>query len=74
MYDTYFNIRDKKEYLDKRGMDPFNIVIHKYDSDFISINMFFDFPIRLEDFVSTKLTIPEVWSMLGYVSMALSKL
>lgn len=36
--------------------------------------MFFDFPIRLEDFVSTKLTIPEVWSMLGYVSAALAKL
>lgn len=49
-------------------------MIHKYDSDFISINMFFDFPIRLEDFVSTKLTVPEVWSMLGYVSSALAKL
>ncbi|CAK87423.1 unnamed protein product (macronuclear) [Paramecium tetraurelia] len=26
------------------------------------------------DFVSTKLTVPEVWSMLGYVSAALAKL
>ncbi|CAD8186634.1 unnamed protein product [Paramecium octaurelia] len=74
LYDSYFRIRDQLEYLVKRDQDPFNIVIHKYDSDFISINMFFDFPIRLEDFVSTKLTIPEVWSMLGYVSAALAKL
>lgn len=36
--------------------------------------MFFDFPIRLEDFVSTRLTVQEVWTMLGYVSSALTTL